>query len=266
MRNTDIPANWRTWLATNRARGCSEESMRAVMLKAGIDAASAEAWLAAPLPDESRIPQRNEIVLSDARARVALRVKDPDIVVLENFLSAAECDAMVALGKTRLKSATVVDPTSGEYVANQARRSESAMFQRGETPLVQSIERRIAELVNWPVDNAEGLQVLHYHPGGEYRPHYDYFPPDQPGSVAPMRTGGQRIATLIMYLNDVDDGGATTFPELGLELPPRKGSALWFSYCNASGQLDAKTLHGGAPVMAGEKWIATKWLRERRYG
>jgi prolyl 4-hydroxylase len=266
MSKTEIPAAWRDWLTTNRARGCSDASMRQSMIDAGIDAACADTWLITPLPELSRIPQHNHITLTNTKARVALRVKEPDIVVLEDFLSADECDAMVALGKTRLKSATVVDPASGEHVLNHARRSESAMFQRGETPLVQEIERRIAELAKWPVENAEGLQVLHYRPGGEYRPHHDYFPPDQPGSVAQMRTGGQRIATLIMYLNDVDDGGATTFPDLGLELPPRKGSALWFSYCSAAGELDAKTLHGGAPVVAGEKWIATKWLRERRYG
>ena len=49
---------------------------------------------------------------------------------------------------------------------------------------------RIAALVNWPVVNGEGLQVLHYRPGAEYKPHHDYFDPAQPGMAAVLRRGG----------------------------------------------------------------------------
>lgn len=291
MTRLDIPADWRTWLETNRARGCTEASMLDAMLRAGIDEPRARSWLAAVSVaalrtnaantnttglqvdtgeayryGRSHLPQHNVVQLDGLTVRIAMRMQKPDVALIENFLRPDECDAMIALAQSRLKGSTVVDPGTGDYVINPSRSSEGAMLQRGETPLVQIIEQRIAALVNWPVDNAEGLQVLHYRPGGEYRPHYDYFPPDKAGGAAQLRVGGQRIATLIMYLNDVAGGGATIFPELGLDVAARKGSAVWFSYCNDAGELDAKTLHGGAPVVAGEKWIATKWLRERRYG
>lgn len=290
MNASDIPAAWRSWIQNNRARGCTEVSLLDAMVKAGIAEPRARQWLAmvpaatfsleawnASMVSQaqahepyrygtSRLPPGNAIRLVDRTVRIAMRMQQPDVALIENFLTPDECDAMIALGRSRLKGATVVDPGTGEFVINSARRSESAMFQRGETPVIQAIERRIAALVNWPVDNGEGLQVLHYTPGGEYRPHFDYFPADKAGGAAQLRVGGQRIATLIMYLNDVAEGGATIFPELGLDIAPRKGSAVWFSYCNEAGQLDAKTLHGGAPVIAGEKWIATKWLREKQYG
>jgi hypothetical protein len=128
------------------------------------------------------------------------------------------------------------------------------------------IEQRIAALLRWPAKRGEGLQVLRYASGAQYRPHFDYFPPDDPGSAAVMATGGQRVSTLVMYLNAVEDGGGTIFPELGLEVLPQPGSAVHFEYCNSLGQVDPRTLHGGAPVRAGEKWIVTKWVRQHRYG
>jgi prolyl 4-hydroxylase len=78
-----------------------------------------------------------------------------------------------------------------------------------------------------------------------------------------LERGGQRVATILMYLNTPDGGGATTFPDVGLEVTPVKGNAVFFTYDRP--HPDTKTLHGGAPVTAGIKWAATKWLRERRF-
>ena len=75
-----------------------------------------------------------------------------------------------------------------------------------------------------------------------------------------MQRGGQRVGTLVMYLNAPEGGGATTFPDVGLEVAPVRGNAVFFSYDRAHPATG--TLHGGAPVTAGEKWVATKWLRE----
>ncbi|MGZ5781611.1 MAG: prolyl hydroxylase family protein, partial [Burkholderiaceae bacterium] len=76
---------------------------------------------------------------------------------------------------------------------------------------------------------------------------------------------GQRVATLILYLNDVEEGGETEFPEIGLKIIPKAGNALYFAYMNSSSQPDPLTLHAGRPVLKGEKWIATRWVRERAY-
>lgn len=120
--------------------------------------------------------------------------------------------------------------------------------------------------MNWPLENGEGIQILNYGTSGEYRPHFDYFPPQRAGSARPLTEGGQRVATLIMYLNDVEEGGQTIFPDIGLAVSPCKGNAVYFSYFNSLGQIDPLTLHGGAPVIQGEKWIATKWMRQSRRG
>jgi prolyl 4-hydroxylase len=128
---------------------------------------------------------------------------------------------------------------------------------------VRRLEARIAKLVDWPEINGEGLQILHYRPGAEYKPHYDYFDPAEPGTPSILKRGGQRVATLVMYLSEPAKGGGTVFPDVHLEVAPKRGNAVFFSYDRPHPA--TRTLHGGAPVLEGEKWIATKWLREREF-
>lgn len=187
----------------------------------------------------------------------------PRVVVFGGLLSDDECEAVVAAASPRMaRSETVVYETGGNEV-NAARTSEGMFFGRAENSLCETIEARIAALLRWPVENGEGLQVLHYRPGAEYKPHHDYFDPAQPGMAAVLRRGGQRVGTVVMYLNTPEQGGATTFPDVGLEVAPIKGNAVFFSYDRPHAV--SRTLHGGAPVIRGDKWVATKWLREREF-
>ncbi|MBY0412467.1 MAG: 2OG-Fe(II) oxygenase [Burkholderiaceae bacterium] len=199
----------------------------------------------------------------DRRVNVLLAVTQPRITVFGNLLSGEECDALIAAAAPRMqRSLTVASHTAGEEV-HVDRTSDGMFFQRGEGPLIERIEARIAQLLQWPVENGEGLQVLHYRPGTQYRPHYDYFDPADAGTPAILQRGGQRVGTLVIYLNTPEKGGGTTFPELQLEVAPQRGNAVFFSYDRPDPA--TRTLHGGAPVIAGEKWIATKWLRERDF-
>jgi len=113
------------------------------------------------------------------------------------------------------------------------------------------------------LENGEGLQILHYGVGAEYKPHNDYFDASEPGGEVLLQRGGQRVATVVMYLNTPAGGGATVFPDGHFEVAAIKGNAVFFSYDRAHEM--TRTLHAGAPVKQGEKWIATKWLRERRH-
>lgn len=187
----------------------------------------------------------------------------PRIVVFGGLLSDEECDALIEAARPRLKrSLTVATQTGGEEV-NADRTSQGMFFERGESELVRRIEARIARLINWPLENGEGLQVLRYGPGAEYKPHYDYFDPAQPGTPTILKRGGQRVGTVVMYLSEPEKGGGTSFPDVFLEVAPKRGNAVFFSYERP--HPSTRTLHGGAPVIAGEKWIATKWLREREF-
>ena len=187
----------------------------------------------------------------------------PRVVILGGLLSDQECDALIAAARPRLsRSLTVATQTGGSEV-NPDRTSQGMFFQRGESELVARIEARIARLIRWPVENGEGIQVLHYLPGTEYKPHYDYFDPKEPGTSTIVKRGGQRVGTVVMYLSEPEKGGGTSFPDVFFEVAPKRGNAVFFSYERP--HPSTKTLHGGAPVVAGEKWIATKWLREGEF-
>jgi len=214
-----------------------------------------------PGPDLQGAPC--SIDAGDRLVHVLLHLQKPCVVLFGNLLGEDECTAIIAAAQGRMaRSRTVARDGAGEEV-NADRTSEGMFFQRGEIDVVQRVEARIARLLRWPLQNGEGMQVLHYRPGTEYKPHYDYFAPDAPGTAQILARGGQRVGTLILYLNETEGGGSTVFPETGLHVMPRAGCGVFFSYERpdpASG-----TLHGGAPVLAGEKWIATKWLREGEF-
>ncbi|WP_026436393.1 2OG-Fe(II) oxygenase [Acidovorax sp. JHL-9] len=236
-----------------------------ITLQEHLDAMAApEGPPAAPRVPEPRLQDSPAVVdCGDRTAQVLLTMAQPRIVVLGQLLSPEECDALIAGAAPRMaRSLTVATQTGGEEV-NDDRTSDGMFFQRGESPLIARIEARIARLLHWPVENGEGLQVLHYRPGAEYKPHYDYFDPNEPGTPAIVRRGGQRVGTLVMYLNTPEKGGATLFPQAQIAVAPQRGNAVFFSYAHPDPS--TRTLHGGAPVIAGDKWIATKWLREREF-
>lgn len=212
--------------------------------------------------EPSRVVSGNVIRTSDRDVFVVMRITKPDVIVLADLLSAEECDELIRLAAPKIERSTTVDPVTGKAIVIDNRTSHGTFFHLNETDFIARLDRRIAEVMNWPLQNGEGIQILKYGTGGEYRPHFDYFPPQNPGSSRPLTEGGQRVATLVMYLNDVEEGGATIFPEVGLSVSPRKGHAVYFSYFNSLGRVDPLTLHGGAPVLKGEKWIATKWMRQ----
>jgi prolyl 4-hydroxylase len=266
----------RHWIAEQAQAGVSDSAVLDAMLASGWRCGVARGALQEEMR-RTRAPQRepaampepalhaaaNSILAGDREVQVVGALREPRIVVFGGLLDASECDELVALARERLvRSQTVVMGTGGSEV-NPARTSEGMFFERGENPLVARIEARIAALLRWPVENGEGLQILRYRPGEEYKPHYDTFDPAAPGAAAILARGGQRLASLVIYLDVPARGGATIFPDVGLEVIPVRGSAVFFSY--ARPHPDSRTLHGGAPVLEGEKWVATKWLREGRF-
>jgi prolyl 4-hydroxylase len=277
MTDQVITLELRQWIVTQAESGQSPDAVLSAMLASGWDEPVAlvalEQTLTAriasrqaeslTIPDVIGAADTSSVWAGDRAVRVLSRMNKPRVVVLGDLLSAQECEELINEARPRLsRSETVVTNTGGSEI-NAARTSQGMFFGRGETPLCQTIEARLATLLNWPVEYGEGLQVLRYAPGAEYKPHYDYFDPSQPGTPSILQRGGQRVATLVMYLNTPEEGGSTTFPDAGLIVHASAGQAVFFSY--SCPHPSTKTLHGGAPVIQGEKWVATKWLREGRF-
>ena len=279
MTGQAISPELREWVVTQLAAGHSIPSLRASMLEAGWHADAADAALAEvearaagaaagapartamPGPDLSNSPLYIDV--GDRRVHVLQTMRHPRVVVFGDLLSDEECEGLIHGARQRLARSLTVETQTGGEALNVDRTSDGMFFERGENPIVARVEQRIATLLRWPLEFGEGLQVLRYLPGAQYRPHYDYFDPGEPGTPTILRRGGQRVATLVMYLQEPEQGGATTFPDVGLEVAPKRGTGVFFSYDRPDPA--TRTLHGGAPVLAGEKWVATKWLREREF-
>ncbi|XQM38694.1 Fe2OG dioxygenase domain-containing protein [Cupriavidus sp. H19C3] len=223
---------------------------------------------AATEPPVQRIPRigtGSVLMAGDREVRVLSRMEQPVIAVLESVLSAQECDALMTMARPRLRPSTTVDPTTGFDMVSGDRTSEGMFFRLEENPLIARLDRRISALMRLPVENGEGLQVLRYSEGARSAPHFDFLMPTNAANQASIARSGQRVSTLVIYLNDVPQGGETVFPEVGFGVTPRRGNAVYFEYCDARHQLDGRTRHAGAPVIAGEKWVVTKWMRQRRF-
>ncbi len=197
----------------------------------------------------------NKIITEDREIKIIARMEEPLIVVLGNVLSDQECDALISLSKDRIQRSKI--GTVREE--NDLRTSSSMFFEEGESDVVARIEKRISHIMNIPIEHGDGLQILNYKPGQEYKAHFDFFAPTSRAASNP------RISTLVMYLNDVEQGGETYFPELRLSVSPQKGMAVYFEYFYDDHALNELTLHGGAPVIVGDKWAATQWMRRKQF-
>jgi prolyl 4-hydroxylase len=195
----------------------------------------------------------NKMKTTDQEIHIVGKIDEPLILILENVLSNLECDALVDLAKNRMERAKI----GKSHVVSDIRTSSSMFFEESENVWIKKVETRVSELMNIPVSHADPLQILHYKPGEQYQPHYDYF---TSGNVV-----NNRISTLVMYLNDVDEGGETYFPSLHFSVTPKKGSAVYFEYFYNDYHLNELTLHGGNPVAVGEKWVATQWMRRQSH-
>ncbi|URD71960.1 P4Hc [Musa troglodytarum] len=206
-------------------------------------------------------------------------------VIIKCFLldnttaSKEECEYIIQLAKPHMKKSTVVNSTTGGSEDSSVRTSSGMFLQRGRDKIIRSIEKRIADYTFIPVEHGEGLQVLHYEVGQKYEPHLDYF-----ADEFNTKNGGQRIATFLMYLSDVEEGGETVFPnakvnssslpgynelsdcgKAGLALKPKMGDALLFWSMKPDATMDPLSLHGACPVIKGNKWSAPKWMRLHEY-
>jgi prolyl 4-hydroxylase len=275
------------WLTHNLNAGRAPQALVSTMLGQGMNERSARAIVSAyvdarqrgtampadaiEIPDESpgrpvaRLASGTRIPTTDREVVVHSRGGDPVYAALGNVVDAHECKAVIEMARPRLKPSTLVDPMSGRDVVSDKRTSWGMFFRPGENELIARLDRRLSALMNLPLENGEGLQVLHYPAGAGSEPHHDYLAPTNAANRESIARSGQRVSTLVTYLNDVPDGGQTVFPQLGLAFSPIRGNACYFEYGDDSGRVDARCLHASATVDRGEKWVMTKWMRERRF-
>ncbi|MGG0284269.1 2OG-Fe(II) oxygenase [Peribacillus butanolivorans] len=267
VQTSSISNKWEKWIVENLKNGIQPSKIVEVMLQKGCNLEETYSTVLGCLEkrdpyhyDEPRINiSGNFVKTSTDNYKIVGMFNKPLIVLVENFFSGEECDKLIDLSGEKLKPSLIFDSSTGRPKPDPQRTSKGSGISTNEHELVTVLEKRISEFMNCPSNHGERLQVMNYKKGDEFKPHFDYLPESQ---INP-ETGGQRISTLIVYLNDVEKGGATSFPNINFSVAPKKGSALYFEYCNEAGQINPLTLHCSDPVGIGEKWIAAKMMREK---
>lgn len=192
--------------------------------------------------------------------------EDPYLIVLESFLSDKEIsDILKTVKDDQFQRSYVVEGNTGSAI-HKDRTSSSAMLGRSSSETVRNIETRVNKIFNLSnVAYQEPYQLVRYGPGQKYSPHFDYFIENIPWAKKEVAERGQRVATILAYLQEPDGGGDTVFPRLGIRVPPKKGTAvLWFDM-DGNGNVDPRTEHGGAEVSSGVKIAMNIWIRTKLY-
>jgi prolyl 4-hydroxylase len=191
------------------------------------------------------------------------RVPTPkvELFTVPGFLPDPLCDDLMRLIDTNRRPSTIADPNGDQYF----RTSESCDLDAGE-PSVQEVEARLAALTGIDPAHGEPIQGQRYEAGQEFKAHTDYFEPDGQDFTRYCSVAGQRTWTFMVYLNDVDAGGATRFRLIDKTFRPRRRMLVGWNNHRPDGTLNPATLHHAMKVRKGLKYVITKWYRERPWG
>ncbi|XP_022316920.2 prolyl 4-hydroxylase subunit alpha-1-like isoform X1 [Crassostrea virginica] len=187
---------------------------------------------------------------------------NPWIVVYHDVVSDKEIETIKKIATPKLDRATVHNPRTGKLETAEYRVSKSAWLKDSDDPVIHNVNNRISDITGLSMESAEELQIANYGLGGQYEPHFDFARKEETSAFRDLGSGN-RIATWLTYMTDVDAGGATVFTSIGVKLFPIKGAAaFWYNlYQNGDGIFD--TRHAACPVLVGQKWVSNKWIHER---
>ncbi|MCB2113340.1 MAG: 2OG-Fe(II) oxygenase [Parvularculaceae bacterium] len=171
------------------------------------------------------------------------------------------CDHLIGAALARLERQEIVDD-AGVSRVHPHRRAMGAALGFGHLDLPAAYAGLLmARLAGAPHIHGESVMILRYQPGDEYRPHHDFLGPDEPD----LQTRGQRVRTALLYLNEDYRGGETHFLAPDIAFSGGRGDILVFDNVDDAGAPDVAARHAGRPVLAGEKWLASLWFRDRPY-
>jgi prolyl 4-hydroxylase len=181
----------------------------------------------------------------------------PTMFAINQFLTNEECDKLIQTMTPRLSKSTVVDPQG--KMTTGLRTSETAYLTKIEGSW---LSEKVCKLLDIPKNKQEPIQVARYSPGQFYKAHYDSFDEETESGRTCIGTSGQRVATVLIYLNQPSSGGGTNFPHAGVRIKPKKGTALIFFPCTVDGKMDPYTLHSAEDAVD-EKWVSQIWIRQK---
>ena len=188
--------------------------------------------------------------------------EEPLVQIIEDVLTLDECYYIISIAQPHLKPAFVAGAEGNKK--SDGRTGKVHWIKHNTSPEITEIVNRVSDIVGFPASYAESIQVVYYGETQQYKPHFDAFDLDTEKGKKITGESGQRLATALLYLNEVEGGGGTTFPKVEKQVSPKPGRAVVFHNCyEGTNKRHPKSLHGGMPVEKGEKWACNLWYRER---
>lgn len=187
--------------------------------------------------------------------------EDPRILAFHQFLPPSLCDWLVAwaapvLSAARTQNQMPIDAAGAPNTGVSFALLESDV-------LLQIVGARIAAASGMPVGHQDAAVIQHFAPGEAFKPHYDFLDAGLPEHAETVRRTGQRSMTFLACLNDGYGGGETDFPLLNQRFQGGLGDAVLFRNVDANGAVDKRMLYAGIAPTGGEKWMLSRWIRDR---
>lgn len=262
--NAQLAQQLQNWIGAQLAAGKSEQALIDMMIAQQVTPAVAIHTMrqykalhgraitdaAAPYEyDMPRLPPSQTLRAAERDIPVVARILRPRITLLDEVLSAAECELLIRCAEPLLQPL----PTPAHAGI------ETAQLPSAADALIATLAQRLAELMHTPLDHAEPFEVRYYGIGASEPSAHDFLAADD----STLNESGQRVASLLIFLNEAAEGGAVLFPEMDVELPPKCGAGIYFDYCNSKGQLDTRTLRASTAVQQGEQWVLIARMRAK---
>lgn len=199
--------------------------------------------------------------LSPIDSTITVPMPEYNVEIYDNFLSDAEIEYLKSK-TTGIMTPSRVYASEQDLYSNHSRSSEQAWL-TPDTTMLKNLRKRFSALVktNSEQHHYEDLQVVRYPVGGFFTPHYDACQGTPAFCERMNGNNGPRYITILCYLNTVEAGGETVFPKINKTVQAVKGRCVVFYNVHADGRIITESLHGGNPVLAGEKWICNQWIR-----
>ncbi len=172
-----------------------------------------------------------------------------------NLITENDCDEIIKIAENQFRQANTLGENNGHRIA------DFTWIYRN-VPIANKLREIASKETGLPIENMEDLHVVRYNVGGQYKDHHDFFHPGEPYYPGEVSRGGQRVKSIIFYLNDDFEGGETDFPKMSITVKPIKSKTIIWDNINEDGTLDYDSIHAGLPVTKGVKYIATIWIRE----
>ncbi|KAI4458942.1 prolyl 4-hydroxylase alpha subunit [Holotrichia oblita] len=186
---------------------------------------------------------------------------DPQILIFHDVMADHEIATIKALARPHFQRAIVQNFTTGTSKTASYRISKTAWLIKTIHEHIKDVVQRVGDMTGLTMKSAEDLQVVNYGIGGHYEPHYDFAKKEETNSSRSFGFGN-RIATVLFYMSDVAQGGATAFVNLKVAVRPKKGTAVFWYNLHSSGEGDSRTLHAACPILTGSKWVCSEWIHE----